>query len=500
MYGFANQIFEGGETMAAITSFKLLDLEDMNLFINGEWVKASSNTFFNLTNPSNGEIVAKIPRGGKAEAKAAIEAAHEAFPKWAKLTAYERADYMLKLRDLMFEYEQELAALMSIEMGKAYAESLGEVKYAASFLTWYAEEGRRVYGETIPASVPNKRLFVIKQPVGVIAAITPWNFPLAMMTRKLGPAMAAGCTGVVKPASQSPLSALAFAKLVEMAGIPKGVVNVVAGATGEISDEIFENPIVKKISFTGSTEVGRTLVEKSAPQLKKLSLELGGHAPFIIFEDADLEKAAEGALASKFRNAGQTCVCANRIYVHENIKDEFAKIFVEKVKQLKVGDSLAEGTQIGPLVNGDSLKKVAEQVQDAEEKGAVVLHGGKPLSEKGYYYEPTVLTNVTNDMLIMQEETFGPVAPLSTFTTDEEVIQAANDTIYGLAAYLYTSDISRAVKVSEALNFGVIGLNDGIPSSAQAPFGGMNQSGYGREGGHQGIRDYLEEKYISLGL
>lgn len=486
--------------MVKTSQFTLIDLENVKLYVNGEWVGTSFNSYFTLTNPSTGETVTKIPRGGRKEAREAIEAASTAFPKWAKLTAYERADYLLKLRDLMLENETELGTIMSLEMGKTCKEACGEVKYAASFLTWYAEEGRRMYGETIPASVPNKRLFVVKQPVGVIAAITPWNFPLAMMTRKLGPALAAGCTGVVKPASQSPLSALAFAKLVELADIPEGVVNIVAGATGEISDEIFENPAVKKISFTGSTEVGKKLVEKSAPQLKKLALELGGHAPFIVFEDADLEKAAEGALASKFRNAGQTCVCANRVYVHEKVKDEFAKILVEKVKQLKIGNSLDETVQIGPLVNEEGVQKVAEHVQDAVDKGAVVLQGGKRYGDKGCFYEPTVLENVTKDMKIMAEETFGPVAPIVTFTDDEEVIREANDTIYGLAAYLYTSDISRAVKVSEALNFGVIGLNDGVPGTAQAPFGGMNQSGYGREGGHQGIRDYLEEKYISLGI
>ncbi|RFU64817.1 NAD-dependent succinate-semialdehyde dehydrogenase [Peribacillus glennii] len=483
-----------------VREFTLLDLDDVRLFINGGWVTAASNSSFSLSNPSSGEIVANIPRAGQKEARDAISAANEAFPKWAKLTANDRAEYLMKLRDLMLENEDELAAIMSIEMGKAVTEAVGEVKYAASFLSWYAEEGRRIYGETIPASATNKRLFVVKQPVGVIAAITPWNFPLAMMTRKLGPALAAGCTGVVKPASQSPLSALAFAKLVEKAGIPNGVVNIVAGATREISDEIFENPIVKKISFTGSTEVGKMLVEKSAPQLKKLSLELGGHAPFIIFEDADLEKAADGALASKFRNAGQTCVCANRIYVHEKIKDEFAKIFVEKVKSLKVGNSLDHTVQIGPLVNEEGLKKVEEHVTDAREKGAVLLHGGKTHGNSGYFYEPTVLDNVTKEMKIMTEETFGPVAPLTTFSSDEEVIHEANDTVYGLAAYLYTSNIQRAVQVTEALNFGVIGLNDAIPGVPQAPFGGMNHSGYGREGGHQGIRDYLEEKYISLGL
>ncbi|WP_408008411.1 NAD-dependent succinate-semialdehyde dehydrogenase [Pseudalkalibacillus sp. A8] len=481
--------------------FSLLDLEEVKLFVNGSWVTASTDTFFTLKNPSTKEVIANVPRGGRDEAKNAIEAANAAFPQWSKLTANDRADYLLRLRDLMLENEEELATLMSMEMGKAFGESIGEVKYAANFLSWYAEEGRRVYGETIPASSPNKRLFVIKQPVGVVAAITPWNFPLAMMTRKLGPALAAGCTGVVKPASQSPLSALAFAKLVEKAGIPNGVVNIVAGKTQEISDEIFENPVVKKVSFTGSTDVGKTLVEKSAKQLKKLSLELGGHAPFIVFEDADLDKAAEGALASKFRNAGQTCICANRIYVHENVKEEFATRFIEKVRHLKVGDSLDPSVQIGPLVNEDGLNKVVEHVKDAQLKGAVVLEGGHIKEDgDGYFFEPTVIDNVSKDMFIMSEETFGPVAPLFTFSSDEEVIIEANDTEYGLAAYLYTSNLERAVRVSESLNFGVIGLNDAVPGVPQAPFGGMNQSGYGREGGHQGIKDYLEEKFISLSL
>ncbi|MFP5105659.1 NAD-dependent succinate-semialdehyde dehydrogenase [Neobacillus sp. C211] len=487
--------------LQATKLLSLIDLENIKLFINGEWKTASNGSTFSVKNPNTGNVIAEVPRGAREETKAAIEAANAAFPKWAMLTANERADYLLKVRDLMMEHEAELATIMSMEMGKAYSEACGEVKYAASFLSWYAEEGRRIYGETVPASSPNKRLFVVKQPVGVIAAITPWNFPLAMMTRKLGPALAAGCTGIVKPASQSPLSALAFASLVEKAGIPSGVVNIVAGATREISDEIFESPIVKKVSFTGSTEVGKKLVEKSAEQLKKLSLELGGHAPFIVFEDADLEKAAEGAVASKFRNAGQTCVCANRIYVHENIKDEFSKLFVEKVQALKVGNSLDQTVQIGPLVSKDGLDKVQEHVEDAKSKGAEVLIGGKVTGDpNGFYYEPTILANVTKDMIIMTEETFGPVAPITAFNNDEEVIFEANNTEYGLAAYLYTSNIQRAVTVSEALNFGVIGLNDAVPGVPQAPFGGMNHSGYGREGGHQGIRDYLEEKFISLGL
>lgn len=488
--------------MSVLKNNPLIDVENVGLFVNGEWViSVEGGGQFDIYSPSTKELIAQVPRGGALETKQAIDAANEAFPKWSKLTAEKRAGYMLKLRDLMLDHTEELAMIMSAEMGKAFNEAKGEVTYAASYLTWFAEEGRRIYGETIPSSAENKRLFVIKQPIGVVAAITPWNFPLAMMTRKLGPAMAAGCTGVVKPASQTPLTALAFAKLAEMADLPKGVINIVAGSTKSISDEIFNNPIVKKVSFTGSTDVGKDLVVQSAKQLKKLSLELGGHAPFIVFEDGDLEQAAEGAVASKFRNAGQTCVCANRIYVHKNVKDDFARLFVEKVQQLKVGNSLSEGVDIGPLVSGSSLDKVKEHVEDAVSKGAKVLCGGAEVSEEsGYFYEPTILDDVTEDMQIMKEETFGPVAPITIFETDEQVVNAANDTEYGLAAYLYTKDISRAVRVSEALNFGIIGLNDAMPGVAQAPFGGMKESGYGREGGHQGIRDYLEEKYISLGI
>lgn len=487
--------------MTQVKEFKLIDFNNVGLYVNGEWLTEVEGGYFEVYNPNTKQLVAKVPKGGQAETKKAIEGAKEAFAAWSKLTADKRAQYMLRLRDLMLEHTDELAAIMSMEMGKAIKEAKGEVAYAASFLTWYAEEARRIYGETIPASVENKRLFVIKQPVGVVAAITPWNFPIAMMTRKLGPAMAAGCTGIVKPASQTPLTALAFAKLAEMAEIPKGVINIVAGSTKAISDELFNNPIVRKISFTGSTDVGKELVVQSAKQLKKLSLELGGHAPFIIFDDADLEKAVEGVVASKFRNAGQTCVCANRIYVHKNIKEEFTKLFVEKVKSLKVGNSLDDTVDIGPLVNASAVEKVKEHVTDAVEKGAKLLCGGKEKEgEAGYFFEPTVLDNVTEDMKIMFEETFGPVAPITEFESEEEVIKAANNTQYGLAAYVYTKDISRAVRVTEAIDFGIVGLNDAIPGVAQAPFGGMKESGYGREGGHQGIREYLEEKYISLGL
>ncbi len=484
-----------------LTIDSLVNLNKPKLYINGEWKEAQSGETFAVTNPSNGKVVAHIPKGGRYETREAIEAAGEAFKSWSKLTAAERGKYLLKLRDLMHEYKDELAEIMSMEMGKPFTEAQGEVYFAASYLEWFAEEGRRIYGETIPASAPNKRLMVIRQPIGVVAAITPWNFPLAMMTRKIGPAMAAGCTGIIKPAKQSPISSLAFSKLVEMAGVPNGVVNVVTGDTAQISDEIFENRIVKKISFTGSTEVGKLLVTKSASQLKRLSLELGGHAPFIVFEDADLEEAAAGAVASKFRNTGQTCVCANRIYVQRSVIEEFSELFVEKTKALKVGNSIDPSSEVGPLVSHDGLEKVEDHVQDALAKGAQLLCGGKRLEgelSQGLFYEPTILGDVTNDMRITNEETFGPVAPIIPFDTEEEVIQFANNTVYGLAAYFYTQNASRLVRVSEALEFGIIGMNDAIPTVAQAPFGGIKESGMGREGGHQGIEDYLEEKYLSM--
>lgn len=478
----------------------LLELDNIGLYVGGKWLTDVEGGTFELISPSTERTITSIPRGGVTETRQAIEEAEAAFKLWSKLTANERAEYMLTLRDLTLQYTDELAKIMSIEMGKAYTEARGEVAYAASFLTWYAEEGRRIYGEIVPASASDKRILVIKQPVGVVAAITPWNFPLAMITRKISPALAAGCTAIVKPASQTPLTALAFAKLVEMANIPKGVINIVVGSTEQISNEIFENKTVRKISFTGSTEVGKQLVRKSADNLQRLSLELGGHAPFIVFEDADLKKAAKGALVSKFRNAGQTCVCANRFYVQESVKDEFVQYFKEEVERLVVGNSLDENVHIGPLVNQSGVDKVIDQVEDAVKKGANVISGGERVSEIGYYYAPTILDNVTDNMKIMAEETFGPVAPIMTFKTEKEVIKAANNTEYGLAAYLYTNNISRAVNVSEALDFGIVGLNDALPSVAQAPFGGMKESGYGREGGHQGIREYLEEKYISLNI
>ncbi|WML55737.1 NAD-dependent succinate-semialdehyde dehydrogenase [Neobacillus sp. PS3-12] len=482
---------------------EIVDFDNLKMYINGEWVTAQSEKTYSVINPSTGKVVANVPNGGRNETKQAIDAADQAFKSWSKLTAVERAKYLMRLYALMHQYKDQLAEIMSLEMGKPFTEAKGEVDFAASYFEWFAEEGRRIYGETIPSNSPNKRLMVIRQPVGVVAAITPWNFPLAMMTRKVGAALAAGCTAIVKPASQSPISAIAFGRLVELAGIPNGVISVITGSSGPISDEIFENPIVKKVTFTGSTEVGKLLVTKSAHQLKKLSLELGGHAPFIVFEDADLEAAATGAIASKYRNTGQTCVCANRIYVHQSVIEEFSEILVKKVKELKVGNSIDPTVQVGPLVNREGLLKVEEQVKDALDKGARILCGGKRVGgelTEGLFYEPTVLGDVTPTMLITYQETFGPVAPIIPFESEEEVIQQANGTEYGLASYFYTQNISRAVRVAEALEFGIMGINDSIPTVAQAPFGGIKESGQGREGGHQGLDDYLEYKFISLGI
>ncbi|TQR18238.1 NAD-dependent succinate-semialdehyde dehydrogenase [Psychrobacillus soli] len=486
--------------MSTLTQqFQLIDFDKVGLFINGKWIHEGSKGTFDVVNPSTKQVIAKVPKGGSTEAKQAINAAEVAFPIWTKLTAQERGYYLLKIRDLMLEHKEEIGTIISLEMGKAYTEAVGEVTYAASFLTWYAEEGKRVYGETIPASDASKRLMVIKQAAGVVAAITPWNFPIAMMTRKIGPALAAGCTSIVKPASQSPLTALAFARIVELAEVPAGVINIIVGATGEISNEIFESDVVRKVSFTGSTEIGKDLVKASAKTLKKLSLELGGHAPFLVLEDADIEQAATGAILSKFRNAGQTCVCANRIFVHKNVAEQFKEAFVKKAEKLIVGESIDATVQVGPLVNAEGLLKVEEQVQDAVNKGAKIETGGEKIdSLEGFFYKPTILSGVTSDMIIMSEETFGPVAPIVEFESIDEVIQEANSTQYGLAAYVYTRDLATAITVSERLEFGIIGLNDAAPGVSQAPFGGIKHSGYGREGGHQGISDYLEEKYISI--
>ncbi|MDW0109599.1 NAD-dependent succinate-semialdehyde dehydrogenase [Sporosarcina aquimarina] len=451
-----------------------------------------------VVNPFTQEKLAEVPNGGEKEAVRAVDEAHKAFPEWAALSAYERSELIMKWHELIVRDTDDLAKTMTLEQGKPTQEAAGEIGYANGFNKWYAEEAKRVYGESIPATQQNKRMYVHKQPVGVVAAITPWNFPAAMITRKVAPALAVGCTVVIKPSRLTPLTAIKLGRLALEAGIPEGVVNIVTGDSKAISDAWLSDERVKKITFTGSTEVGRGLMKKASDTVKKISLELGGLAPAIVMEDSDLEKAAEGVIATKFRNAGQTCVCANRVYVQESVVEEFTKIFTEKVKALKTGDGLAEGTKIGPLIDENAIEKVERHVQDALDKGAKVATGGKKL--EGLLYEPTVLTNVTEDMLCMNEETFGPVAPISTFKTEEEAIQRANDTIYGLAAYLFTENLSRGIRMSEQLEYGIVGLNDGNPSAPQAPFGGFKQSGLGREGGHQGIDEFIEVKYISVGM
>ncbi|WP_406687625.1 NAD-dependent succinate-semialdehyde dehydrogenase [Rossellomorea vietnamensis] len=472
-------------------------MQHYNLIINGEQTGSDLDKK-EVTNPATSEVIATIPNGGKKEASKAVDAAHEAFKEWSQFSAYERSELIRKWYDLINENKEDLARTMTIEQGKPLKEALGEIQYANGFISWYAEEGKRVYGEQIPATQRNKRLFVHKQPVGVVAVITPWNFPAAMITRKVAPALATGCTVVIKPANQTPLTALKMAALAEEAGIPKGVVNVVTGDSKSIGEAWMEDTRVRKLTFTGSTEVGKVLMKGSADTVKKISLELGGHAPVIVMDDSDLEKAVDGVIASKFRNAGQTCVCSNRIYVHESIADTFSEKLVEKVKGLKVGNGLEEGVDIGPLIDENAIEKVRKHVEDAVDKGASVAYGGKGI--EGLYFEPTVLTNVNDDMLCMNDETFGPVAPITTFKTEEEAIQRANDSIYGLAAYVFTENITKGIRISEQLEYGIVGLNDGLPSTPQAPFGGFKQSGLGREGGHQGIEEFLEVKYISLGL
>ncbi|WP_204166826.1 NAD-dependent succinate-semialdehyde dehydrogenase [Bacillus sp. CGMCC 1.16541] len=469
------------------------------MYINGEWIK--TNDTITVTNPATSEVLTTVPKGGKREATLAVNAAHEAFQTWAKKTAEERSALLMNWYKKIDEQKEELAVLMTKEQGKPKKEALGEITYANQFVSWYAEEGKRVYGQTVPASAPNKRIFVHKQPVGVIAAITPWNFPAAMITRKVAPALAAGCTAVVKPASQTPLTALKLAELAHEAGIPKGVLNVVTGSASEISEAWMKDERVRKVSFTGSTEVGKMLMKSAADTVKKLSLELGGHAPFIVTKHADIKKAVEGVVGSKFRNAGQTCICTNRVYVHEEVAEVFTSEFTKAVQQLKVGNGLEEGIDIGPLIDEGAVEKVKEHIQDALDKGGQLLTGGKEIDEQsGNFMEPTVISNVTDEMECMIEETFGPLAPITTYQTEEEVIKRANNSPYGLAAYVFTEQIKEAISISEQLEYGIVGVNDGAPSTAQAPFGGFKESGLGREGGHWGIDEYLEVKYISLSL
>jgi succinate-semialdehyde dehydrogenase/glutarate-semialdehyde dehydrogenase len=479
-----------------------LPLKDPKLFrsqcyIDGEWVSGSQT--IPVVNPATGSPLGTVPKLGAAEARRAIDAAERAWPAWRAKTAKERAAILRKWFDLMMANQEDLAQILTAEQGKPLTEARGEIAYGASFIEWFAEEGKRAYGDVIPQHQSDKRVLVIKQPIGVSALITPWNFPNAMITRKAGPALAAGCPVVIKPASQTPYSALAMAELGERAGIPKGVLNVLTGDSKAIGGELCANPKVRKLSFTGSTETGRVLMRQCADTIKKLSLELGGNAPFIVFDDADLDAAVEGALASKYRNAGQTCVCANRIYVQDAVYDAFAAKLTEKVKGFKVGAGTEPGVVIGPLIDENGVKKVEAHVADALGKGAKVVLGGKRHSLGGLFFQPTVLTNVTPDMVVSYEETFGPVAPLIRFKTEEEVIRLANNTEFGLSGYFYSRDVGRIFRVAEAMETGIVGANVGIISTEIAPFGGVKQSGLGREGSKYGLEEYMEAKYILLG-
>lgn len=468
-------------------------------FVAGAWCDADDGQTIAVTNPANGETVASVPNMGAAETKRAIDAANAAWPAWRKLPAKERAAILRKWNDLMLENADDLALLMTLEQGKPLAEAKGEVAYAASYFEWFGEEAKRVAGETLASPWPDKRIVVTKEPIGVCAAITPWNFPAAMITRKVAPALAAGCPIVLKPAELTPLSALALAVLAERAGVPKGVFSVVIGDSKAIGGEMTGNPLVRKLSFTGSTAVGRLLMEQCAPTVKKISLELGGNAPFIVFDDADLDAAVEGAIASKFRNAGQTCVCANRLYVQDGVYDEFARKLAVAVGKLKVGDGREEGVTQGPLIEEKAVRKIEQHIEDAQAKGAKLLLGGKRHALGHSFFEPTVLTDVTSDMLVAHEETFGPLAPLFRFKTEDEVIAMANDTEFGLASYFYARDIGRVWRAAEAIESGMVGVNTGIISTEVAPFGGVKQSGLGREGSTYGMDDYLVVKYICMG-
>ncbi|MFC2968926.1 NAD-dependent succinate-semialdehyde dehydrogenase [Acidimangrovimonas pyrenivorans] len=470
-------------------------------YVAGDWVDADDGATFEVRNPARGDVICTVPNLGRAETARAIAAGQAAQKDWAGRTAKERAQILRKWFDLMMANQDDLARILTAEMGKPFAEAKGEIAYGASFIEWFGEEAKRIYGETIPGHQPDKRLTVIKQPIGVVGSITPWNFPNAMITRKCGPALAAGCAFVAKPAEDTPLSALALAVLGERAGLPKGIFSVVTSArSSEIGKEFCENPIVRKLTFTGSTEVGRILLRQAADQVMKCSMELGGNAPFIVFDDADLDAAVAGAMASKFRNNGQTCVCANRIYVQAGVYDAFAKKLAAAVEALKVGDGLEEGTETGPLINADAVAKVEEHISDALAGGGQIVTGGHRHELGGTFFEPTVVTGVTQEMKVSTEETFGPLAPLFKFETEEEVIEKANATIFGLASYFYARDIGRVTRVQEALEYGIVGVNTGIISTEVAPFGGVKQSGLGREGSRHGIEDYLEMKYICLSV
>lgn len=468
-------------------------------YINGEWVLAKSNATLEVINPATGQVVGSVPALTAEETRIAIESAYAAMPSWRSMVAKERSLIVRRIADLMLENIDDLATILTAEQGKPFLESKGEIVYSAGFLEWFAEEGRRVYGETIPAHVPNRRIIVEKEPIGVFAAITPWNFPSAMITRKAGPGWAAGCTGVIRPASQTPFSALALAVLAERAGMPPGVCNVITGPASTTGAELTQNPLVRKLSFTGSTEVGRVLLAQCAPTIKKTSMELGGNAPFIVFDDADLDEAVIGVLGSKFRNTGQTCVCANRIFVQAGVYDAFTEKLRIAVEKLEVGDGMEPGVSQGPLINKAGVEKVEEHISDALIKGARIVTGGKRHSRGGNFFEPTILADVSRDAMIFREETFGPVAPLFRFESEEEVIQLANDTPFGLASYFYARDVGRIFRVSSALEYGIVGVNEGLISTPEVPFGGIKESGLGREGSRHGIEDYLEMKYIAIG-
>ena len=488
---------------ATTTAAAAPDLKDMKLFreacyVDGQWIQGTGATI-SVDNPATGEIIGKVPKLGAAETRKAIEAANNAFPPWSRKTAKERAGVLRKWFDLMMANQEDLARLMTIEQGKPLAESRGEVAYAAAFLEWFGEEAKRVYGDTIPQHQADKRIVVIKQPIGVVACITPWNFPLAMITRKAGPAIAAGCTVVLKPASQTPFSALALAELAERAGVPKGVLNILTGSATEIGGELTANPIVRKLSFTGSTEIGKILMAQCAGTVKKLSLELGGNAPFIVFDDADLDAAVEGAIASKYRNTGQTCVCTNRVLVQDSVYDAFAAKLAVAVAKLKPAPGLEAGANQGPLIDDAAVDKVESHIRDAQSKGAKILAGGHRHSLGGRFFEPTILTEVTPSMAVAREETFGPVAPLFRFKTEADAVSLANDTEFGLAAYFYGRDVARIWRVAEALEYGIVGINTGLISTEVAPFGGVKESGIGREGSKYGMEEFLEVKYLCFG-
>ena len=481
-----------------------LPLKDPTLFrqanaIDGKWVAADSGRTIVVKNPATGEAIGEVPAMGTAETRRAIDAAWRAQPAWRAQTAKERSAVLRRLNDLMLANAEDLAVIMTAEQGKPLAESRGEIAYAASFIEWFAEEGKRVYGDTIPQNARGRRIIVQKEPIGVFASITPWNFPAAMITRKTGPGWAAGCTGVIRPASQTPFSAIAIAVLAERAGMPAGVCNVITGPSGETGAELTAHPKVRKLTFTGSTEVGAKLLAMCAPTIKKTSMELGGNAPFIVFDDADLDAAVTGAMASKYRNTGQTCVCANRLLVQDGVYDAFAAKLQTAVEALKVGNGMEAGVTQGPLINAEAVAKVEQHIADALARGATIVTGGARHSRGGNFFQPTLLANVPTDALIFKEETFGPVAPLFRFHTEEEAIRLANDTEFGLASYFYARDIGRIFRVAEALEYGMVGINEGIISTEVAPFGGVKSSGLGREGSKYGIEEYLEVKYLALG-